>query len=81
MKAALFLDEKSGFSSAMLAATTAGKQWLEFKSFLADCGRKSLDEMSCQPPCPRVEDQSKFGPCPSAANSPDQGKEMADAAG
>ena len=87
MKAALFymaslcqrLDEKSGFSSGMLAATTAGKQWLELKSLLADSGRKSLDEMSCQPPCPRVEDQPKPSLFPSSASSQGQGKEMADA--
>ena len=89
MKAALFymaslcerLDKKCGSSSEMLAATPARKQWQELKNLLEESGLKSLAsaEMSYQPPCPRVEDQSKPGPLPGAANPQDQMKEGADA--
>ena len=85
MKAALFymaslcqrLEGKRGFSSTTLPKTPARKQWLELKGLLEDSGLKSLvsGEMSCQPPCLRVEDQSKPSPFPSA-NSQDQMKEI-----
>ena len=81
MKAALFymaslcqrLEGKRGFNSA----TPARKQWLELKSLLEDSGLKSLvsGEISYQPLCPRVEDQSKPSPVPSS-NTQDQMKEI-----
>ena len=89
MKAALFymaslcqrLNEKYSSSSATVATTPAKKQWLELISLLEDSGLKSLasDGMSYQRPCPRVEDESKRGTLPRAANTQDQMKEMADA--
>ena len=89
MKAALFymaslcerLNEKCGSSSVMLAATPATEQWQQLKSLLEESGLKSLAsaEMSRQPPFPRVEDQSKPGPLPSAENPQEQVQEMADA--
>ena len=89
MKAALFymaslcqrLEGKRGFSSTTLPKTPARKQWLELKGLLEDSGLKSLvsGEMSCRPPCPRVEDQSKPRSLPNTANTQDQMKEMADA--
>ena len=93
MKAALLymaslcqrLDEKCGFSSAMVATTFArkqAKQWLELKSLLADSRLKTLvsNEMPSQPPCPTVEDQSNPGPLRSITNTQDRMKEEADAA-
>ena len=84
MKAALFymvslcqrLDEKCGFSSATVSTTPARKQWLELKGLLEESGLKSLvsGEISYQPPCPTVEDQSKPGPRPRAANAQSQMK-------
>ena len=72
------LHEKYGFSSATLPKTPARKQWLELKSLLEDSGLNSLvsGEMSCQPPCPRLEDQSKPRSLPNTTTTQDQNKEM-----
>ena len=84
MKAALLymaslcqrLDEKC-ISSSTTVATPARKQWQELKGLLEASGVVS-NGMSYQRSCLKVEDESKRGSLPRAANTQDQMKEMAD---